>query len=129
MLKFPHRLVDQPIICQLVKIYNLEFNILKAYITPKEEGLLVLELKGSETDYANGIEYLKGLGIKVQMLSQDIVRNESRCIHCGVCVPLCPTGAFVYDKNTKKVNFIEDKCIACEICIKACPPRAIEVHF
>jgi ferredoxin len=129
VLKFPSRLVDQPIVCQLVKNYNLEFNILKAYITPKEEGLLVLELKGTQTNYNKGIEYLNSLNIKVQPLSQDIVRNEAKCTHCGVCIPICPTGAFVYDKKTNKVNFLDDKCIACELCIKICPPRAMEAHF
>ncbi|MDI6641996.1 MAG: 4Fe-4S binding protein [Elusimicrobiota bacterium] len=129
VLKFPPRLVDQPIICHLVKNYDLEFNILKAYITPREEGLLVLELAGSLENYNKAIEYLTELNIKIQLLTQDISRNESKCTHCGVCVPICPTGAFVYDKITKKVNFIEDKCIACELCIKSCPPRAMEVHF
>ncbi|GAJ01630.1 unnamed protein product, partial [marine sediment metagenome] len=42
VLKFPHRLVDQPIVCNLAKYFDLEFNILKAYIIPKEEGLLIL---------------------------------------------------------------------------------------
>jgi len=31
-----------------VKQYNLDFNILKAQITPNEEGLLVVELKGED---------------------------------------------------------------------------------
>lgn len=129
VLKFPPKLIDQPIIYRLVKHYDLEFNILKAYITPREEGLLVLELKGTESNYNAGINYLAGLGIKIQLLAQDIIRNESRCTHCGVCIPICPTGAFVYDKLTSKINFLDNKCIACELCIKACPPKAMEVHF
>ncbi|WAC09086.1 MAG: hypothetical protein OS130_04570 [Thermodesulfobacteriota bacterium] len=31
-----------------MKQYNLDFNILKAQITPEEAGLLVLELKGDD---------------------------------------------------------------------------------
>lgn len=62
VLHFPHRLVDQPIICKLIKNHNLEFNILKAYVTPKEEGLLVLELSGDDQSYERGIEYLKKRG-------------------------------------------------------------------
>ena len=44
VLRFPQNLVDQPIICRLVKDFDLEFNILRASVTPEEEGLLVLEL-------------------------------------------------------------------------------------
>jgi len=68
VLKFPHRLADQPIVCNLVKYFDLEFNILKAYIIPKEEGLLILGLSGEEGNYNKGINYLKELGVIVQSL-------------------------------------------------------------
>jgi len=129
VLRFPHRLVDQPIVCNLVRKFDLEFNILKAYVTPREEGLLVLELRGNEKAYEEGVDYLRGLGVAVQPLSQDIIRNISRCTHCGVCVVVCPTEALVLDLNTRKVHFDDTKCIGCELCIKACPTRAMEAHF
>jgi ferredoxin len=129
VLKFPHRLVDQPIVCRLVKDYNLEFTILKAYVTPREEGLLVLELTGENKDFERGMEYLKKAGVTIQPLSQDIIRNESRCTDCGACVTICPAEALVLDNLTRKVHFYDNKCIACELCVKACPVRAMEVHF
>lgn len=129
VLRFPNRLIDQPIICKLVKDYNLEFNILKAYVTPREEGLLVLELKGQDEEYSKGIDYLTRIGVRIQPLSQDIVRNNAKCTHCGICISVCPTGALVIDSITRKVHFYDNKCIACELCIPACPPRAMEVHF
>lgn len=129
VLRFPNRLVDQPIVYKLVKDYNLEFNILKAYVTPREEGLLVLELKGEDEDYNKGISYLTGIGVRMQPLSQNIIRNNERCTHCGACVTICPTGALVLDTITRKVHFYDNKCIACELCVPACPPRAMEVYF
>jgi ferredoxin len=129
VLKFPPRMVEQPIVYRLVKEYNLEFNILKAYVTPREEGLLVLELKGGDRDYQKGVDYLSKIGLSIQPLSQDVIRNDSRCTHCGVCVTICPAGALVIDPETRKVLFHDDKCIACELCVPACPPRAMEMHF
>ena len=129
VLKFPHKLVDQPIVYRIVKDFDLEFNILKASITPREEGLMVLEIKGENHDLEKALEYLKSIGVGVQPLSKDIKRDESKCTHCGACVPICPTGALVTDPLTRKVLFYDTKCIACELCIKACPPRAIELHF
>jgi len=129
VLHFPNRLVDQPIVCKLVKDYDLQFNILKAYVTPQEEGLMVLELTGEDENFNKGIEYLHSCGVRIQPLSQDVIRNESKCTDCGVCVPICPTGALVVDPLTRKVNFYDNKCIACELCVKACPTRAMEVHF
>ncbi len=129
VLKFPHRLVDQPVIYRMVKDYDLEFNILKAYVTPREEGLLVLELNGEDKNFDKAIAYAKKLGVSVQPLSKDIKRNEKKCTHCGACVPICPTEALVVDPKTRKVEFYSEKCIACELCINACPPRAMELHF
>lgn len=129
VLHFPPQLVDKPIVSELVKKYNLTFNILRASISPKVEGLMVLELIGEEKDFERGERFLTDLGVKVQPLSHDIKINEERCTHCGVCVGFCPTLALNIDRRTMKVNFEESKCIACEICLKACPPRAMEVYF
>jgi len=129
VLHFPRRLVDRPIVYRLVKDYNLEFNILKAFFTLEEEGLMVLELTGEQKDYDRGIRYLADSGLRIQALSQDVRRNEERCTHCGACITVCPASAFEIEPSTRKVKFHEDKCFACEICIKACPPRAMELHF
>lgn len=129
VLHFPRRLVDRPIVYRLIKDYNLEFNILKASVTPDEEGLMVIELIGEQTEYDEGIKYLTKTGVRIQSLSQNIIRNEERCTHCGVCIIICPTGAFELDPITRQVRFYDDKCLACGLCIKACPPRAMEVHF
>ena len=129
VLHFPNRLVDQPIVYKLVKEFDLKFNILKAYVTPQEEGLMVLELSGKKEDFDKGIQDLESSGVKIQPLSQDVIRNESKCTDCGVCVPICPTQALVVDSHTRKVHFYDNKCIACELCVKVCPTRAMEVHF
>jgi ferredoxin len=98
-------------------------------VTPKEEGLLILELSGARKDYDRGIRYLTEAGVRIQSLGQNIMRNEERCTHCGACVVICPTGALALDPKTRRVNFYEDKCTACELCVLPCPPRAMEVHF
>jgi len=129
VLHFPSRLVDQPIIYRLIKEYDLRFNILKASVIPDEEGLLVLELSGEQDNYDSGIKYLTKTGVKIQSLSQNVLRNEDRCTHCGACITICPTDAFELDQVSRQVFFTNEKCIACGLCIKACPPRAMELHF
>jgi ferredoxin len=129
VLTFPHKLVDQPIVYKLVKEHDLVFNILQARITPQEEGLMVLELKGKKENYADGVKYLTTLGVKIQPLSQDVTRDEARCTHCGACIAICPTSALYIEKGTEKVMFDAENCIACELCVRACPPRAIVVKF
>ncbi len=129
VLHFPARLADRPIVSRLVRDFNLDFNILKASIIPDQEGLLVLELSGEQIDYDKGIKYLTNTGVKIQSLSQDVLRNEERCTHCGACITVCPTRAFELEPKTRLVKFDDEKCIVCGLCIKACPPRAMELHF
>jgi len=129
VLKFPPDLVDEPIVCSLVKRYNLDFNILKAHVNPKEEGLVVLEVKGGRKPFEEGMRYLKDVGVRVQPLSRDIVRDDDRCIHCGACTSVCPSGALAIDRETWMVTFSNEKCIACELCIKGCPVRVMAVNF
>jgi L-aspartate semialdehyde sulfurtransferase ferredoxin len=129
VLRFHKRILDKPIVSRLVREYGLDFNILKASITPGEEGLLVMELTGDPRNYEKGMKYLSDTGVDIQSLSQDVVRNEERCTHCGACVAICPTGAFSVDPDTRKVLFDNSKCVACEMCLKGCPPRAMELHF
>ena len=129
VLHFPKRIVDRPIVSHLVKDYNLDFNILKALFTPDEEGLMVLELTGKQKDYDEGIRYLTRTGVQIQSLSQNVLRNEERCTHCGACVTICPSGVFELEPVTRKITFTGEKCLACGLCLKACPPRAMELHF
>ena len=129
VLHFPTHLVDKPIVSNLVKDFNLEFNILKAEVNPKEEGVLVLEIQGKNNNVKKGMDYLRNTGVGIQLLSQDIVMDRDKCVDCTVCIPLCPTQALEKDPKTQKVRFKQEKCIACGICIKACPYHAMSISF
>lgn len=48
--------------------------------------------------------------------------TRALCIHCGDCVPGCPTGAIW--KEGERVRFTPEKCIACDQCIKVCTHNA-----
>ncbi len=130
VLIFPKSQVDKPIVYKLIKEHNLIFNILKASITPEEEGLMVLEVAGEKHDIDEGIKFLKDEGVKIEPFSKEIVVNWEKCIQCGVCVGQCPTLAlYVKDRKTMKIDFDQAKCIACELCIRPCPVRAIEAKY
>ena len=77
VLHFPPDMTGQPVVCRLVKDFDLTFNIIKASVSPGQEGLLVLELSGERKNYDKGIKYLTETGIEIQSLSQDVVRDEA----------------------------------------------------
>lgn len=129
VLRFPKNLVEKPFVYHLVKDYNLQFNILKAQVTPSEEGIMSLELKGQKENYNKGIDFLTKSGVTIEQLGQNISKNEDQCTQCGLCISVCPAPALVMDKKTRQVNFNSNHCIACEMCVKVCPVKAMEIKF
>jgi ferredoxin len=127
-LRFPRSEVEKPIVCFLASEFNLTFNILKATILPRKEGVMVMELSGSRQDYNRGVRYLKGQGVLVRAADQDIKRNTEKCTHCGACTAVCPTGALSVKRPEMSVEFKQKKCSVCGLCVPACPPRAMEVR-
>ena len=129
VLHFPPRVTGQPVVYRLATDFGLSFNILKASVSPGEEGLLVMQLSGEQENFDKGIQYLTDTGVKIQSLEQDVVRDEARCTHCGACISLCPTEAFYLEPGTRKVLFDHGKCVLCGLCVKACPPHAMRLYF
>lgn len=129
VLRFSKDIVDKPIITYLVRDYDLTFNILKAQIFPRKEGMVVLELRGKRRDFEKGIQYLKDIGVDVEPVAQGIRRDEEKCYQCGTCTAVCPTGALHIKRPEMEVPFESERCSACELCVKACPARAMIVTF
>jgi ferredoxin len=125
ILRFPKTEVQKPVVCNLVKEFDLTFTILNATIFPRKEGVMVLELSGARKNFRQGVKYLKDQGVQVQNAAQEIKRDKNRCTHCGACTAVCPTGALSIERPEMTVHFDKEKCSICELCIPACPPRAM----
>lgn len=128
-LRFSPEIVEKPIVYRLVKDFNLVFNILKATITPGKEGIMILELIGDKESLQKGLQFLKDVGVEIQSLGQQVIKNENVCIHCGACTAVCPTGALSVDRETFKVIFDPEKCTTCGFCVSACITKAMEIHI
>jgi ferredoxin len=128
VLRFPIDYVHKPIVCDLAKQYDLTFNILRATVLPRKEGLMVMELSGNKKNFKEGVKYLESQNVKVENASQEIKRVESRCTHCGACTAVCPSAALSVSRPDMHVLFDQKKCTVCELCVLTCPTRAMEVR-
>ncbi len=129
VLHFPPKLTEEPIISETVRAYDLEFNILRAEISPQREGLMIIGFSGQEEQLEAALKNLKKRGVLVEPIAQGVVRNEEKCTECGACITICPTGALRMEQESRHIIFDADKCIACEACVPVCPPRAMELTF
>jgi hypothetical protein len=52
---------------------------------------------------------------------------QDRCIGCGECVAVCPTGAITLKDKKSVIDMA--KCIGCANCVGVCPTMAVFVDF
>ncbi|MEN8140957.1 MAG: NIL domain-containing protein [Thermodesulfobacteriota bacterium] len=127
VLQFPKETGDLPIICQLVKKYDVDFNILKATIFPGNDGLMVLELTGHKENVKKGLAYVQEFGVTIKSISTIIRRNDDKCFQCGACTGSCPTSALSILRPSMEVIYDPDRCTGCGMCVNVCPVQAMEV--
>lgn len=128
-LSFPPDVSGRPVVCNLLRNFDLSFNILKADISPRHEGTMTLEISGPETDFHKGVGYLKENGVRITPVAHKIFRDEDSCIHCGICTAMCPTDALLLDQADKTIRFDVDKCSACGMCTRVCPVKAMTLDL
>ena len=129
VLRFPKAIIDQPIICHLVKKFDVEFNILQATINLEQEGTMVLEIMGHRENVGKAVTYLKNQKVEVDRLTASIRRDDEQCFQCGACTGICPTEALSIKRPEMAVLFDPEKCTGCGLCVTVCPVRAMEVSI
>lgn len=130
ILEYPPEVSDKPLIYHLVKDYDLRINILRGTITAGKEGKLLVEVEAEEENLEKGLEFLRREGnINIKLMSQQVVLEEDKCVHCGACTAVCFSGALQMDRKDWKLLFDPEKCLACELCVAACPLQLITVGF
>ncbi len=125
LLIFSKKIMYKPIIYRLVHDHSIIFNVLEAKIYPKQEGRIILELKGEKKDLDSSIKYLKDEGVIIEELAKRISRDNNSCVHCGACTTVCRVEALSIDRENMEVLFFPEKCVLCGLCLKACPVDAM----
>ncbi len=119
----------KPITYHLVKDFDLKINILRAEITPGEEGHLLAEVAGEEDNLRRALDFLAAEKIGVVAANKQVTVRQEECVHCGACTAVCFSGALAMNGADWKLEFRPEKCIVCGLCIDACPLKIISVGF
>jgi NAD-dependent dihydropyrimidine dehydrogenase PreA subunit len=118
-----------PLTYRLAVDFNIASNIIRAQVAPNQIGTLVLELAGDIDALESAIEWMRSQDIGVSLVNHEIVIDDEKCVDCGLCTGVCPTGALVLDKNSFMLKFLRSQCVVCEQCIPACPLQAISTNL
>ena len=103
MFFFPRCECEKPIIYHLVKDYDLVVNVFRAKVTPEEEGYLLLDVTGTPDNIERAVDFVKTFNVTVNYSGRGLVWDSARCVHCGHCVPHCPTGALHMEEPVHQI--------------------------
>ncbi len=56
-----------------------------------------------------------------------LYKDENSCIHCGVCISICPENVFYRDEKWN-IHINHENCTGCGVCEDICPVEAIYIH-
>jgi len=71
---FPTDLITQPVIFDLGRNFKLVTNIRRADVR-EDVGWVVLELEGEEEEIERGLNWVTGIGVRVDLVSGDVVES------------------------------------------------------
>ena len=124
-LHFPREAVHQPITYRLAVEFDIAAKILRAQIAPNQSGTMVVELSGDIDDLDAAEQWLEGQGLSLNRASGEIAIDPQRCVDCGICTSVCPSGALSCTAPQWRLTFNAQRCLVCEQCIPSCPFEAI----
>ena len=124
-LHFPREAVHQPITYRLAVEFDIAAKTLRAQIAPNQSGTMVVELSGDIDDLDAAEQWLEGQGLGLNRASGEIAIDPQRCVDCGICTSVCPSGALSCTAPQWRLTFNAQRCLVCEQCIPSCPFEAI----
>lgn len=124
-LHFPREAVHQPITYRLAVDFDVAAKILRAQVAPNQSGTMVVELSGDIDELAAAEHWLESQGLGLNRAPGQIQVDPKRCVDCGICSSVCPSGALGFGAPSWQLHFDAQRCLVCEQCIPSCPLDAI----
>ena len=122
--------VSEPILWKLVKEFDIKVNILRAEVSPGQEGNLLAEFDvDDERKLRAAIDWIESIGVSCVSVAKRLSWKDAACVDCGACAGVCLSGAILMDRGTWKLEVDRDKCTACGLCVKACPFDCFRLDF
>ncbi|MFN7678077.1 MAG: NIL domain-containing protein [Cyanobacteriota bacterium] len=126
-LHFPRDAVHQPITSRLAVDFDVAAKILRAQIAPSQSGTMVVELSGDIDELDAAELWLERQGLRLIRTRSEIRVDAGRCVDCGLCSGVCPSGALAFPVPQRRLTFDAARCLVCEQCLPSCPFGAISL--
>jgi formate hydrogenlyase subunit 6/NADH:ubiquinone oxidoreductase subunit I len=125
ILVFPKELAGEPLVSRVIHAYEVEVNILSAFIAPNEEGRMFLSIRGERGAVQSALDQLSR-DIEVTLPDKQLEWLEELCIHCGACAGQCAAEALTVEPESARLQYTPDRCTACRLCLDSCYYGALQ---
>ena len=123
-LKFDAKTSKKPVISLVTLETGALINILRANVGARK-GEMIVEVEDEKLTEVE--KSFKKLGVEVVELGEGVVKDEEKCIHCGLCISICPVEVFRFNEERKVVADTKH-CIHCGVCVNVCPAKALSLY-
>jgi len=122
-LTYTPSIIHTPAIAEVILETKAKININRANIG-SVRGEMIVDIP--EDKYNRVVHIFKDKGLRVSLLHQPIMRDDDRCIQCGICTSVCPVETFRIEEDWS-ISFEAGLCIQCGVCVSVCPVAALEL--
>ena len=74
LFTFPTKLIKEPVIYDLGHKFRIVTNIRRADVRD-DMGWVVLELEGDQSEIQRGLDWVRGTGVKADLVSGDVIQG------------------------------------------------------
>ncbi len=124
VLKFPQRIMQNPLIADVVLETSVRINIDRAFVDASVGEIIVDVPDKAVEKVANAF---RKHGVEVREMDTPIRFEEAECVQCGACVSVCPLEVFSC-KEDGTISMDLKRCVLCRTCITMCPQGALRAE-
>jgi NAD-dependent dihydropyrimidine dehydrogenase PreA subunit len=122
VLKFPQKIMQDPLLADVVLETGVRINIDRALVDASI-GEIVIDVPDERVEEV--AEAFRRRGTDVYEMDTPLVFDEAECVQCGACVSVCPAEVFRYNKD-RSISIDLTRCVLCKTCIAMCPQGALK---
>jgi ferredoxin len=123
ILKFPQKIMENPLLAEVVLETGVLINIDRAFVDPATAEI-VIDVPDDKKERV--VDAFRRRSVEVRELDTPLFFDEVECVQCGACVSVCPVDVFKYNDD-RTISIDLKRCILCRTCLTMCPQGALKL--